>query len=148
RFLRNTLPTQGYRVLEATTGEEGLREAQDRRPDLVLLDLGLPDLDGGMVITRLREWTHIPIVVVSVRGREQDKVQALEAGADDYVTKPFGIDELLARMKVALRHAAARNGGDARPLFEVGSLRVDLGSRRVLLKGEEVRLTRTEYLLL
>jgi two-component system KDP operon response regulator KdpE len=149
RLLRTTLPPQGYRVIEATTGDEGLREAEGRRPDLVLLDLGLPDLDGSVVITRLREWSPVPIVVVSVRGREVDKVQALEAGADDYVTKPFGMDELLALMKVALRHAAARDGGRGEaPVFEVGGLRVDLGARQVFLKGDEVRLTRTEYQLL
>jgi two-component system, OmpR family, KDP operon response regulator KdpE len=148
RFLRATLPARGYRLQEATTGGQGVQDAAARRPDLVLLDLGLPDMDGTQVIERLREWTPVPIVVLSVRGRELDKVQALELGADDYVTKPFGMDELLARMKVALRHADARGRGDAAPLFEVGGLRVDLASRRVFVKEKEVRLTRTEYQLL
>jgi two-component system KDP operon response regulator KdpE len=148
RFLRTILPPQGYRLAEATTGEQGLEEALARRPDLVLLDLGLPDIDGAQVIERLREWSHVPILVLSVRGREQDKVQALELGADDYLTKPFGMDELLARMKVALRHSVARERGDLDPLFRVGQLQVDLGARRVVLKDKEVRLTRREYQLL
>jgi two-component system KDP operon response regulator KdpE len=148
RFLRATLPARGYRLQEATTGAAGVQDAAARRPDLVLLDLGLPDMDGTQVIERLREWSPVPIVVLSVRGRELDKVQALELGADDYVTKPFGMDELLARMKVALRHADARGRGDAAPLFEAGRLRVDLASRRVFVADKEVRLTRTEYQLL
>jgi two-component system, OmpR family, KDP operon response regulator KdpE len=148
RFLRTTLPAQGYRVVEASSAEQGLLEAAARRPDLVILDLGLPDLDGAQVIERLREWTQVPIVVVSVRGREMDKVQALEAGADDYLTKPFGMDELLARMKVAMRHAIARERGTTDPVVEIGQLRVDLASRRVFVRDKEVRLTRTEYQLL
>jgi two-component system KDP operon response regulator KdpE len=148
RFLRTTLPPQGYRVVEASSAEQGLLEAAARRPDLVILDLGLPDLDGAQVIGRLREWSQVPIVVVSVRGREIDKVQALEAGADDYLTKPFGMDELLARMKVAMRHAIARERGTADPVVEIGHLRVDLASRRVFVRDREVRLTRTEYQLL
>jgi two-component system, OmpR family, KDP operon response regulator KdpE len=148
RFLRATLPPHGYRLLEAASGEQGLQEAAARRPDLVLLDLGLPDIDGGRVIRDLREWSEVPIVVLSVRGREQDKVQALEAGADDYLTKPFGMDELLARMKVALRHSANRDRGTADPVFAVGQLRVDLSARRVSVRGRDVHLTRTEYQLL
>jgi len=148
RFLRATLPPQGYRLLEATSGEQGLAEAAARRPDLVLLDLGLPDIDGGKVIRDLREWSTVPIVVLSVRGREQDKVEALEAGADDYLTKPFGMEELLARMKVALRHAMNRDRGTAEPVFSVGQLRVDLAARRVSVRGKDVHLTRTEYQLL
>ena len=148
RFLRATLPARGYRLQEATTGAAGVQDAAARRPDLVLLDLGLPDMDGTQVIERLREWSPVPIVVLSVRGRELDKVQALELGADDSVTKPFGMDELLARMTGALRHADARGRGDAAPLFEAGRLRVDLASRRVFVADKEVRLTRTEYQLL
>jgi two-component system KDP operon response regulator KdpE len=148
KFLRTTLPPEGYRVVEASSGELGLLEAAARRPDLVVLDLGLPDLDGAVVIERLREWSQVPIVVVSVRGRERDKVQALEAGADDYLTKPFGMEELLARIKVALRHAVARERGASEPVVDIGQLRVDLGFRRVFVREKEVHLTRTEYQLL
>jgi len=106
RFLRATLGTQGYRLHEATSGEDGLIEAATRQPDVVILDLGLPDLDGLAVIRRLREWSRVPIIVLSARGQERDKVAALDAGADDYVSKPFAVGELLARLRVALRHAA------------------------------------------
>jgi two-component system KDP operon response regulator KdpE len=146
RFLRASLPHQGYRVIEATTGEEGLHAAATRTPDAVLLDLGLPDLDGVEVTRRLREWSTLPVIVLSARGQERDKIEALDAGADDYLTKPFGIGELLARLRVALRHAA--RGASASPVFESGDLRVDLATRRVFSRGEEVRLTRTEYKLL
>ena len=148
RFLRATLPAHGYRMLEAASGASALVETQTRQPDLVLLDLGLPDLDGIEVTRRLREWTSVPIVVVSARGQERDKVQALDSGADDYLTKPFGTDELLARMRVALRHAARVAGGGGDSVYEAGDLRVDLGARLVYRRGEEVRLTRTEYRLL
>jgi two-component system KDP operon response regulator KdpE len=148
RFLRATLPPQGYRLVEATSGEQGLLEAATRRPDLVLLDLGLPDVDGEKVIRDLRDWSHVPVLVLSVRGRERDKVQALEAGADDYLTKPFGMDELLARMKVALRHALQKERGTSEPTFTVGQLRVDLAARRVWLREKDVHLTRTEYQML
>jgi two-component system KDP operon response regulator KdpE len=139
------------KVSVATEGtlEAGLARASGgEAPDLVLLDLGLPDLDGLEVTRRIREWTSVPIVVVSARGQERDKVQALDAGADDYLTKPFGTDELLARMRVALRHAARLVGGGGETVFEAGELRVDLASRLVYRRGEEVRLTRTEYRLL
>jgi two-component system KDP operon response regulator KdpE len=147
RFLRATLPAHGYRVLEAGTAAQALVLAQTQLPDLVLLDLGLPDLDGLEVTRRIRGWSAVPIVVVSARGQERDKVQALDAGADDYLTKPFGTEELLARMRVALRHAA-RVAGGAEPVFETGELRVDLAARLVYRRGVEVRLTRTEYRLL
>jgi two-component system KDP operon response regulator KdpE len=147
RVLRAALPAHGYRLTEATRGEEALVAAATRTPDLVLLDLSLPDLDGVEVTRRLREWSSVPIVVVSARGQESDKIQALDAGADDYLTKPFATGELLARIRVALRHAA-RAGSDATAVFEVGTLRVDLGARRVFVSGTEVRLTRTEYRLL
>jgi len=148
RFLRATLPAHGYRMLEAVNGAQALVEAQTRQPDVVLLDLGLPDVDGLEVTRRIREWSAVPIVVVSARGQERDKVQALDAGADDYLTKPFGTDELLARIRVALRHAARVAGGEGEAVFEMGDLRVDLASRLVYRGGEEVRLTRTEYRLL
>jgi two-component system, OmpR family, KDP operon response regulator KdpE len=148
RFLRATLPDHGYRMVEAATGTQALVEASTRGPDLVLLDLGLPDLDGVEVTRRLREWSAVPILVVSARGQERDKVEALDAGADDYLTKPFGTEELLARMRVALRHASRVKGEGGDSVFEAGELRVDLGARLVFLRGEEVRLTRTEYRLL
>lgn len=148
RFLRATLPAHGYRLVEATTGQSALVEAATRAPDLVLLDLGLPDLDGVEVTRRLREWSTAPVIVISARGREDDKVQALDAGADDYLTKPFGAGELLARMRVALRHAARVAAGSGQPAFEVGELRVDLAARRVFVAGEEIHLTRTQFNLL
>jgi two-component system KDP operon response regulator KdpE len=145
RFLRASLPDQGYRLIEATNGAEALRDAATRGPDAILLDLGLPDLDGVEVTRRLREWSTVPIVVLSARGQESDKIEALDAGADDYLTKPFGIGELLARLRVALRHAT-RTPGEA--VFEHGDLRVDLATQRVFARAQEVRLTRTEYRLL
>jgi two-component system KDP operon response regulator KdpE len=147
RFLRATLPAQGYRLIEATTGQQAVVEASTRAPDLILLDLGLPDLDGVEVTRRLREWSATPIIVLSARGQESDKIEALDAGADDYLTKPFGTGELLARMRVALRNAA-RTADDGEPVFTTGELRVDLGARRVFVADEEVHLTRTEYNLL
>jgi two-component system KDP operon response regulator KdpE len=148
RFLRASLSARGYRLVEATTGERALVEAATRVPDLVLLDLGLPDLDGVEVTRRLREWSTVPVVVLSARGQESDKIRALDAGADDYLTKPFGVGELLARMRVALRHTARIGDGTGDPAVETGELRVDLAARRVFVKGEEVRLTRTEFNLL
>jgi two-component system KDP operon response regulator KdpE len=147
RFLRAALPGHGYRVVEAATGAQAMVEASTRSPDLVLLDLGLPDVDGIEVTRRLREWSAVPIIVLSARGEEKDKIEALDAGADDYLTKPFGAGELLARMRVALRNAA-RRGGEPEAVFEAGRLRVDLAARRVFADGNEVRLTRTEYKLL
>jgi two-component system, OmpR family, KDP operon response regulator KdpE len=147
RFLRPALTGQGYRLLEAITGEAGLVEAATRQPDLVILDLGLPDLDGLEVIRRLREWTAIPIIILSAREQERDKIAALDAGADDYVSKPFGIGELLARMRVALRHAAQGDNADE-TTFATGDLAVDLARRQVTLRGEPVHLTPIEYRLL
>ncbi|MGH7725034.1 MAG: response regulator [Candidatus Eiseniibacteriota bacterium] len=147
RFLRSSLSGAGYRVIEAGTAEDGLREAATRSPDLIVLDLGLPDGDGLSVTRRVREWSSVPIVVLSARGQESDKVAALDAGADDYVTKPFGVGELLARVRVALRHRA-RVGESDDPVIELGSLRIDRGRRRVEIEGREVRLTPTEYRLL
>lgn len=147
RFLRATLPAHGYRMIEAASGAAALVEASTRGPDLALLDLGLPDIDGTEVTRRIREWSTLPIVVISARGQERDKVEALDAGADDYLTKPFGTAELLARMRVALRHAARTSDGASETIVESGALRIDLGARIVSRAGEEVRLTRTEYRL-
>jgi two-component system KDP operon response regulator KdpE len=148
RFLRLTLSTQDYNVVEATTAQQGLRHAATAAPDLVILDLGLPDMDGTELTTRLREWSAVPIVVVSARGAEAEKVAALDAGADDYLTKPFGVAELLARIRVALRRRAAVNPQTGEPVFEVGRLRVDLSRREVSVAGESVHLTPNEYKLL
>jgi len=147
RFLRPALQSHGFRIHEARTGEEGLREAASRAPDVVLLDLGLPDLDGIEVTRRLREWSQVPILVISARGREEDKVAALDAGADDYVTKPFGVGELLARLRVALRHTSRVGDGES-PRLMLGDLEIDLEKRRVTLAGETVHLTPIEYRLL
>ncbi|HEX8915046.1 MAG TPA: response regulator [Humisphaera sp.] len=145
QFLRVTLEGKGYRVLEAAGGEDGLRHAAVGQPDLIVLDLGLPDIDGIAVTRSLRQWTAIPIIVISARGREQDKVAALDTGADDYVTKPFGVGELLARIRVALRHLAAVDPGTGSPAFRVGELSVDLAAREVTTGGQPVRLTPTEF---
>ena len=141
RFLRAALTAQGYRLIEARPARRRLREAATRSPDLILLDLGLPDIDGVEVTRRLREWTRRPIIVLSARGQESDKVEALDAGADDYLTKPFGVGELLARMRVALRHASARGDGTARTGVRRGDLRVDLGRAACSSREQEVHLT-------
>ena len=148
KFLRVTLASQQYKVIETATGESGLRHAANDRPDLVILDLGLPDLDGVEVTRRLREWSTIPVIVISARGREQDKVVALDAGADDYLTKPFGVGELLARVRVALRHLAGSNPETGQAIFEAGPLRIDLGRREVTVNGQPIHLTPNEYRLL
>ncbi len=147
RFLRITLQGHGYRLVEAGTGQEGLIQAASRNPDVVLLDLGLPDLDGLEVTRRLREWAQTPIIVVSAREQEQDKVKALDAGADDYLTKPFSAGELMARIRVALRHMA-RQTGKQEPVFVLQNLRVDLAQRQVFIDEKEVHLTPIEYKLL
>jgi two-component system KDP operon response regulator KdpE len=157
KFLRATLSAHQYRVNEATTARDGAIQAGMQPPDLILLDLGLPDGNGLDLTKQIRSWSNVPIIVVSARGREQDKVEALDAGADDYLTKPFGVGELTARIRVALRHAAriGRSGGE--PMYEATAddrtLRVDLAARHVRLvdsKGVErdVKLTPTEYKLL
>jgi two-component system KDP operon response regulator KdpE len=147
RFLRSSFPPADYAILEADTGAGGIAAASVQRPDVVLLDLGLPDVDGVEVTRRLREWTTTPIIILSARGRDQDKVAALDAGADDYLTKPFSLAELLARIRVAARHAEER--GDRREgTFVHEDLRVDLAARVVTLAGAEVRLTPIEYKLL
>jgi two-component system, OmpR family, KDP operon response regulator KdpE len=148
RFLRATLTGQGYRLFETTTGADGLVEVASRQPDVAIVDLGLPDMDGLEVIRRLREWSAVPIIVLSARGQERDKVSALDAGADDYVSKPFSAGELLARIRVALRHTAGASHEDAQASFKVGDLEVDLLRRRVSVRGAEVKLTPIEYKLL
>ena len=142
RLLRLTLEPQGYQIHEAGNGQLGLQEAAARRPDVIILDLGLPDMDGVAVLKRLREWSQTPVLVLSVRDREGDKVAALDNGADDYLTKPFGTAELLARLRAVQRRAQEK------PVFVSGDLKVDLATRAVTLKGKEVRLTATEYALL
>jgi two-component system KDP operon response regulator KdpE len=148
KFLRVTLGTQNYTIIEASTAEQGLRHAATARPDLIILDLGLPDMDGVEVTRRLREWSAVPIIVVSARGKEQEKVVALDAGADDYLTKPFGVGELLARIRVMLRHLASANSETGDPVFELDKLRVDLARREVLSGGKQVHLTPNEFKLL
>lgn len=148
RFLRVALTGSNYRLIEAVTAQDGLVQAATRQPDLVILDLGLPDRDGLQVIKDLRAWTAVPIIILSARQQENDKVLALDAGADDYLTKPFGVSELLARIRVALRHAS-RTAQTAEPaLFTVGDLRVDLAQRQVFVGEQEVHLTPIEYKLL
>ena len=145
RLLRVTLEASGYDVVEAATGADGLVQAAQCRANVILLDLGLPDMDGLEVLKRLREWSRVPVLILSVRDRENEKAEALDAGADDYVTKPFGTAELLARLRVALRHSEKK---DEEPIFRSGSLVVDLADRRVTVDGKEISLTATEYNLL
>ncbi len=145
RFLRIALEANGYRVYETATGREAIQEAARTRPDLVILDLGLPDMDGLEVLRRLREWTSTPAIILSVRDADRDKVAALDAGADDYLTKPFSLEELLARLRVAQRHAQP---GDNQLTFRAGDVTVDLAHRQVSKGDEPVKLTPTEYALL
>jgi two-component system, OmpR family, KDP operon response regulator KdpE len=144
RFLKASLGSQFF-ILEATTGEEALSAAASEHPDVVILDLGLPDMDGVEVTRRLREWTQIPIIIVSVREQEKDKIAALDAGADDYLTKPFSVGELMARLRVALRRSALT---DNEPVFTTGDLVVDLNQREVRRNEQAISLTPTEYDLL
>jgi two-component system, OmpR family, KDP operon response regulator KdpE len=145
RLLRVSLETQGFSVHLAATGEEGLRLVQGRKPDMVLLDLGLPDRDGTEVLAALREWSSVPVIILSVRNAEEEIVRLLDAGADDYLVKPFSTGELIARMRVAIRHHAPQ---DAAQTFISGRLSVDLQDRSVKVAGETVKLTPTEYGLL
>jgi two-component system KDP operon response regulator KdpE len=145
RLLQACLEANGYRVLEAATGQEGISASAQHPPDVVILDLGLPDMDGLAVLRRLREWTRVPVVVLSVRDREEDKIAALDNGADDYVTKPFSSGELLARLRVAQRHAQPSTDVS---VFHFGEVEMDLTSHIVRRKGAEVKLTATEYSLL
>ena len=144
RFLRASLGSQ-FAIFEATSGEEALAAVVNDRPDVVILDLGLPDMDGVEVTRRLREWTQIPIIIVSVREQEKDKIAALDAGADDYLTKPFGVGELMARLRSALRRSAQ---AETEPTFKTGNLVVDLNLREVCVNDEPISLTPTEYDLL
>jgi two-component system KDP operon response regulator KdpE len=142
RFLRASLATHGHVVLEAATGEEALAVIAAQRPDVIFLDLGLPDMDGIQVTQRLREWSKAPVIILSVRDQEKDKIEALDAGADDYLTKPFGMGELMARMRGVMRRSLP---GSTDPVFTLANLQVDLGRRRVTLGGKEIGLTPTEY---
>lgn len=145
RFLGAALDTGDYSIHQAENGRAALAAATATRPNVILLDLGLPDMDGVEVIRRIREWSQVPIIVLSVRDREDDKVGALDAGADDYLTKPFGVAELIARIKVALRRSLPQ---ESEPVYRIEELEVDLARRRVLVAGDEVQLTPTEYELL
>jgi two-component system, OmpR family, KDP operon response regulator KdpE len=148
KFIRASLTSHGYRVLEADRAALAVPLITSHNPELVLLDLGLPDGDGIELTRQLREWTQVPIIVLSARGREDDKVVALDAGADDYLTKPFGVNELLARMRVALRHAQTAASGAPLQVLEFEQLKVDLTRRAVFRSGEELHLTPIEYKLL
>jgi len=148
RFLRTALTAQGFRVVEAETTREALIAATTHNPELILLDIGLPDGNGIDLTRRIREWSRVPIIVISARGKEDDKVTALDAGADDYLTKPFGVNELLARIRVALRHALSSASGPGEPVLESGPLRLDLTRREVLVSDVIVHLTPLEYRLL
>jgi len=145
RFLRASLGAQGYTVMEASCGEDALKTVAINHPEVVILDLGLPDIDGVEVTRRLREWTQIPIIILSVREQEGDKIAALDAGADDYLTKPFGMGELMARMRVALRRSAQTT---EEPIYQIEELKVDLARRQVSVAGQDISLTPTEYDLL
>jgi two-component system KDP operon response regulator KdpE len=148
RFLRVSLVGHGYQRVEAEAGKAGVMQAATQQPDLIILDLGLPDIDGMEVIRQVREWSKIPIVILSARGQEREKVTALDAGADDYLTKPFSVEELLARIRVALRHAIQSAGQGGEPVFVLDDLRVDLARRQVWVGEAEVHLTPIEYRLL
>lgn len=145
RFLRVALNGEGFVVQVAGTGKDALVTVAQERPDLVLLDLGLPDMDGVEVTTRLREWSQVPVIILSVREQESDKIAALDAGADDYLTKPFGVGELLARIRTVMRRQGVSL---SEPVFVIGGLKVDLANRLVMVDGREVQLTPTEYDLL
>jgi len=148
KFLRVTLDSHNFNVIDAPTGQSGIRHAANDQPDLIILDLGLPDIDGLEVTRRIREWSSIPIIVVSARGAELDKVAALDAGADDYLTKPFGVAELMARVRVAMRHVAALDRDAGVAVFTCADLKVDLARREVALAGNPVHLTPNEFRLL
>jgi len=148
RFLRTALTAHDYRLVEAETVREALIAATTHNPELILLDIGLPDGNGIDLTRRIREWSRVPIIVISARGKEDDKVAALDAGADDYLTKPFGVNELLARIRVALRHALSSASGPGEPVLEIGPLRLDMTRREVLVSGAQVHLTPLEYRLL
>ncbi|MGC7097469.1 response regulator [Amycolatopsis lurida] len=145
RALRINLSARGYKVITAHDGSAALRAVAETKPDVVVLDLGLPDMDGNEVIAGLRGWTTVPIIVLSARGDSADKVAALDAGADDYVTKPFGMDELLARLRAAVRRSAVTGGEDGSAVVETDAFTIDLAAKKVLRDGAEVHLTKTEW---
>ena len=148
RFLDIGLRAEGYEVLQAATAAEGLAQAATREPDLVILDLGLPDRDGHEVLSELRQWSQVPVLMLSVRSAETEKVRALDAGANDYVTKPFGIQELMARLRALLRDRAVASAEEAQPRYDDGRLGIDLARREVMLDGSPLSLTRKEYAVL
>jgi two-component system, OmpR family, KDP operon response regulator KdpE len=148
RFLHPTLDSQGYRIIEAKTGMQGIAQAASHNPDMILLDLGLPDIDGVEVVKRIREWSDTPIIILSARELESDKVAALDAGADDYLVKPFGVQEMLARMRAVLRWKSRINGETQEPVYTMGDVVVDLSLIKVTKGGKEVHLTPTEFKLL
>ena len=148
RFLKAALEAQGFKLLEATNGAQALNMAASHNPDIILLDLGLPDLDGLEVIKRVREWSHTPIIVISARGKDTEKVAGLDAGADDYLAKPFSVEELAARLRVVIRRLTQTRAGKEEPVLQVGELKVDLASRMVWFGDQEVHLTRIEFKLL
>lgn len=147
RLLGAAFENTEYKLVEATTAKEGIEAVTKKRPDLILLDMSLPDTNGLKVIQTVRGWSHVPIVIISGHGQEEIKVAALEAGADDYVTKPFGVSELIARMRVAMRHAQLSQGNQE-PVFESGDLKIDMAGREVFVRGERLSLTPIEYKLL
>ena len=147
-FLRTGLGAHGFKVFEADRGRQGIIEAGVRKPDLIILDLGLPDMDGVEVIKTIREWSVMPIIILSARSSEQNKIDALDAGADDYLTKPFGLGELLARIRVAMRHSVSNPAQDQNGIFTTGALKVDVLKRQVVVDDREVHLTPIQYRLL
>ena len=148
RYLRNALEGQSFRLLDASSGKDGLSKMASANPDLVLLDLGLPDIDGLEVLSQLRAWSKIPVIILSARGQEQDKIKGLDAGADDYLTKPFSVGELMARIRACLRRQALLEQPLGEPVFQTGELRVDLLNRQVFISDREIKLTPIEYKLL
>ena len=148
RFLKPYLENHGFKVIEAENGEEGMALAASHKPDLILLDLGLPDKDGLVVLRRLREWTQVPVIILTARGKEKEKVDGLDSGADDYLAKPFDVEELMARIRVALRHLTSMKTQGEEPVFETPDFKVDLAARIVTLRGKEIHLTPNEYNLL
>ena len=148
RFLRASLGAHQYTLLEAANGKDGIIEATSHLPDAILLDLGLPDMDGLEIIQRLREWSSVPIIVISARGQERDKVAALDAGADDYLTKPFGMEELIARLRAVMRRTQKIPGQEDSAILELDDLKIDLSKRQIFAQGKEIRLTPVEYKLL
>ena len=142
KLLKTSLEPAGYQVFEAKDGDEGLRDAASVRPEVIILDIGLPGKNGAEVLKRIREWSQVPVLILTVQDSEEDKVKLLDLGADDYLTKPFGVPELLARLRVLERHA---HGADSEPIHKFGDLEIDLGAHLVRLKGAEVKLTSTEF---